>query len=124
MGKQHSLSAGFWHHHLGPDAEGLVLYVRGSAFGDAHQARIVGELVTPAGQTGWSAVRHVMVLPIPGRVVSVLLQNLGERSVALRRQRIVAGEARGQFRDDAGVGLWWLRPLNSAARVGEQSAVV
>src|SRR5262249_36286470 len=48
-------------------------------------------------------VRHVVVLPIPRRVVSVLLEHLGERPDALRHQRVVAGIAGAELHDHARV---------------------
>ena len=46
-------------------------------------------------------IRHIVVLAIPGRVVAILLQDLGKRPAALRHQGVVAGKARAQFHDDA-----------------------
>ena len=47
-----------------------------------------------------------MVLAVPGRVVTVALENLGHGAVALRHQRVVAGETGAYLHDDArGVGV-------------------
>ena len=48
-------------------------------------------------------VGHVVVLAEPGGVPALLLEDLGDRRGVLAHQAVVAGEARGQFHDDAGV---------------------
>ena len=63
-------------------------------------------------------VGDVVVLAVPGGVVAVLLQDLGERPVALRHERVVAGEARGQFHDDAGVGAVMVAPAEQRGARG------
>ncbi len=47
-------------------------------------------------------VGNVVVLAVPGGVVAVLLQDLGERPRALRHERVVAGETGARLHDDAG----------------------
>ena len=65
-----------------------------------------------------------MVLAIPGRVVAVLSEYLRERAIALRHQRVVAREARGQLHDHAGGVGMMIASGEQRRRVGEQSAVV
>src|SRR5262245_47271327 len=47
-------------------------------------------------------VWHVVVLAIPGRVPPILLERFRDRAAALRHDRVVAGVARPEFRDDPG----------------------
>src|SRR5262249_5331733 len=48
-------------------------------------------------------VRHVVVLPIPRRVVPVLLEHLGKGSDAFWHQRVIAGIAGGELHDHTSV---------------------
>ena len=69
-------------------------------------------------------VRRVVPLAERGGAVAVLLEDLGDARRVLGPLAVVAGEAGRQLRDDAGVDRVVIAPRSSAARVGEQSAVV
>ena len=48
------------------------------------------------------SVGHVVVLPIPDRVVAILLEDLRYTAVRLRHQRVVTGKPRAELHDHAG----------------------
>ena len=51
-------------------------------------------------------VWNVVILAIPGGVVAVLPEHLGERAIALGHERVVAGETGSEFHDHTrGIGM-------------------
>ena len=75
-----------------------------------------------AGRPHLAARRHVPLAEAGGDV-AVFLQDAGQCRATARPCTGVAGERSRKFGDAAHAQRWWLRPVRSAARVGEQTAV-
>ena len=87
------------------------------------KAHPAGPLVKGSGQAV-EIGRRVMILAEPGSGVAVVLQDRADGGFVLVMMRIVARIAgRHVRRSHQSPTEWWLRPVISAARVGEQSAV-
>ena len=69
------------------------------------------------------AVRGQMPLAERRGAVPVALQHLRERRAVLGDERRVPGKPLDSSPIDPKPTAWWLRPVSSAARVGEHSAV-
>ena len=67
--------------------------------------------------------RRVVVLAEPRRRVPVLEKNAADRGFIVIYDAVVAGKASRLLRDYPKPAEWSLRPVMSAARVGEHSAV-
>ena len=69
-------------------------------------------------------VWNVVHLAEPGRVVAVAFRTAPDGAGALGHQRVVAGKPVAISVMTPLATEWWFRPVISAARLGEQSAVV
>jgi hypothetical protein len=67
--------------------------------------------------------RRVVVLAVPRGVVAIGAKDAGNGYGIASDERAIAREARRRLGDIAEADMWWLRPVSSAAREGEQSAV-
>jgi hypothetical protein len=64
-----------------------------------------------------------VVLAEPGSCVAIFKQDAPDRRLVLVDDAVVAGETVDCSEITPKPAEWWLRPVISAARVGEQSAV-
>jgi hypothetical protein len=76
------------------------------------------------GAVGDLLDRRVVVLAEGGRGVAVVAEHLGDGRRRLRDDAGVAVPVVGELGDLPAPTRWWLRPVISAARVGEHMAVV
>ena len=115
--------------HVGIDRRGVAEQVRLPLAGvtadeaievlEAHAGR---PLIERAGLARLP-VRRVVVLAEPGRAVAVVQQDPADRRVVLADDAVVAGKPVAASETTPKPTEWWLRPVISAARVGEHSDV-